>query len=81
MKFLQNVDKLEDFLMTNVQKEKKDVTRMYIVTVRQFRDVVNSCFGKKVSPNFKEDISRFCSSYRKLGICDSESTHCRAAHN
>ena len=75
--FLKNIDKLEVcFKAVNLALS----GAKYIKVFRDFSKVVHGCFGKTVSPTFREDIHQFSLSYRDVGATVTVKVHILEQH-
>ena len=76
-KLLKNVDKLERFFL---EEGKGLQAAKYIQAFRCFDSLVNSCFGKTLSADYKDRIGQFSKDYRDLNIGISVKFHILEAH-
>ena len=67
-KLLKNVDRLEAL-------EPPTQCRKIICALKSFNEVVASCFGRELKPNYLEKISDFKHHYMKIGISVTPKVH------
>ena len=71
MKFLRGVSKLQ--LLS--EKENFVQAHGFIQTITLFKDVVTSCFGQNLDPDYESKIAQFQQSYIKLPISVTPKAH------
>ena len=72
MKLLRNVDMLAAICPINVLP--------FVQALRDFHQVVISCFSMYLHPNFREHLAKFKESYADLGISVTPKVHIVTAH-
>ena len=76
-KLLKSIDRLELYLK---QEGKGLQGAPLIAAFRSFNDVVESCFGKSLSPDYEAKIQRFSLKYRETGLTVSVKVHIVETH-
>ena len=74
MKFFQSLEQL-DALYYHTGSVNHEIGSKFIQLMKSFYVVIQSCFGKTVSPDYKDMISAFCSEYKILGISVTVEVH------
>ena len=72
-RLLSKVDRLEALSLPNQYGK-------FITALKSIRDVVSSCYGNELSPDFLEKITTFSRNYMKLGISVTPKVHAVIHH-
>lgn len=72
LKLLRNVDVLASICPLHIVP--------FVQALRDFHQVVISCFGRELHPDFREHLDKFATSYRDIGISVTPKVHIVIAH-